>query len=344
MTRYTLNFDEVRHERVMLTGNDILIGDLRLRADDELDLGHWLQTIAAWRLIEAVQAREALTQRTCQCQLAIYLFILTEKKGLLNSYFPITQSLDRENRGKFYDLIKYIRRRDDACNIELIGREYDPHTTNFPTDIPYLVAGQIAEILFYRPDLLYEFLNSHRSFFLYTTPQAFKDDGGVAGGCYNPQRDAIQLVLSRLYEGFYTPTPGVAPFLHEFGHMLDHASGNRGLIPGMDEFVDDFRAGKTLELQRYERIRQGHTDVLPIGHPYVFQNDGEFIAGYLEMFFRNPHYFAAQNPMLYEAFSHCLRQDPRQYWQQDFSYYVDQNRTYYLSGKQPLKPGITLPY
>jgi hypothetical protein len=61
------------------------------------------------------------------------------------------------------------------------------------------------------------------------------------------------------------------------------------------------------------------------------------------MFFRNPQYFATQNEPLYQAFAHCLRQDPRQYWQEDFPYYVNQNRTYYLSGQRPPKPGITLP-
>ena len=81
----------------------------------------------------------------------------------------------------------------------------------------------------------------------------------------------------------------------------------------------------------------------PIGHPYVFQNNGEFIAGYLEMFFRNPHYFAAQNTELFQAFAQCLGQDPRNYWQEDFPYYVKQNRTYYLSGQRPPAPGIGIP-
>ncbi|MBI1258909.1 MAG: hypothetical protein GC204_15675 [Chloroflexi bacterium] len=259
----------------------------------------------------------------------------------MSRYFPLTSVLDAPAEADFQRLIAAITQSFNF-NIRLIAESRHDSTSELPSDALYLVAGHIAEIFLYRRDLLDQFLSQRRGFFLYTTPQAYADDGGVAGGCYNPQRDAIQLVLSRLYEGFNSPTPGVAPFIHEFGHMLDHASGSHGLIPGMDEFIDLFRRGKQLELERCEALRSGHGETYPIGHPYVFQNDGEFIAGYLEMFFRNPHYFAAQNPDLYQAFALCLKQDPRQYWKVDFPFYVQQNRDFYARQRPP-KPGITLP-
>ena len=78
--------------------------------------------------------------------------------------------------------------------------------------------------------------------------------------------------------------------------------------------------------------------------PYVFQNDTEFIAGYFEMFFRNPHYFAEMNSDLYQGFALLFRQDPRSAWEQDFPFYIQQNRDFYLkSGKQPGLPGLTIP-
>jgi len=123
----------------------------------------------------------------------------------------------------------------------------------------------------------------------------------------------------------------VAPFLHEFGHMLDVCDAgtggmrrSEGLLPGLSpsdgaiytpEARRLFLKGKRLELERY--LRHHNTLTLargeppPIGHPYVFQNDTEFIAGYLEMFFRNPHAFAEQYPDLYEGFMALFRQDPR---------------------------------
>jgi hypothetical protein len=340
MTTYSLNFEELRHQRV----NGRHIGSLILEPYDQLAFGDALGTIETNELFTAIATHEQITMFTCQPQHAAYLFALTRKPRLMNHYFPITRALNHHDEADFHRLIATIARHPNF-DLRLIGEGRKDRTPELPPDAGYLVAGHIAEIFFYRQDLLNEFLSQRRGFFLYTTPQAFKDDGGVAGGCYNPHRDAIQLVLSRLYEGFYAPTPGVVPFIHEFGHMLDHASGSRGLIPGMDGVIDLFRRGKKLELERYEALCKGkQTDALPIGHPYVFQNNGEFIAGYLEMFFRNPHTFAAQNADLYEAFSQCLLQDPRQYWREDFPYYVKQNRDYYLKpGQRPPKPGITIP-
>jgi hypothetical protein len=222
------------------------------------------------------------------------------------------------------------------------------------------VAGHIAELFFYRQDILDALLRTPRHIWFYTTPEAFAKDGGIAAGCFNPQRGCLQLVLSRLYEGFNAKTPGVLPFLHEFGHLLDHADVGHsgpgaatGLYPGLrpadgpiysPQARDLFLQGKRLELERYLRLCDGAppTDPLPIGHPYVFQNDGEFAAGYLEMFFRNPHYFAAQNPTLYEGYQRLFQQDPRQFWPQDFPFYVQQNRSFYQSGQRPARPGLTV--
>jgi hypothetical protein len=35
-----------------------------------------------------------------------------------------------------------------------------------------------------------------------------------------------------------------------------------------------------------------------------------------------------------------FQQDPRQYWQADFPFYVRENQKFYRSGQQPRKPGI----
>jgi hypothetical protein len=106
-----------------------------------------------------------------------------------------------------------------------------------------------------------------------------------------------------------------------------------------------FVKGKRLERDRYLARYTGlaaPADPLPIGHPYVFQNDTEFIAGYFEMFFRNPHYFASSNPDLFEAFVEVFGCDTRRAWERDFPFYVDENRKFYRSGQRPWPPGITL--
>ncbi|HNP74617.1 MAG TPA: hypothetical protein PKK15_26085, partial [Kouleothrix sp.] len=125
-----------------------------------------------------------------------------------------------------------------------------------------------------------------------------------------------------------------------------------GLLPGMrpsdgacytPRARELFLAGKRTELERYNRRRAGASGDadLPIGHPYVFQNDTEFIAGYLELFLRSPHAFAAMNPTLFGGLAALLGYDPRGAWAADFRFYIDENRRYYLGGQQPPPAGLT---
>ena len=105
-----------------------------------------------------------------------------------------------------------------------------------------------------------------------------------------------------------------------------------------------FLKGKALEARRYKALLDGRAqpgDLLPVGHPYVFQNDTEFCAGYFEMFFRNPHYLAARNPDLHAAYVALFGYDPRACWPEDFPFYVEQNQAFYRSGERPWPLGIT---
>jgi len=261
----------------------------------------------------------------------------------------------------FYALVAEIA--DHAhLDLRLIGRRRHDCTAALPAHTRMLVAGHLAEIFYQRRDILDRFLVTPRRVRLYATEAAFITDGGAAGGDYNVARESIQLVISRLYEGFFRPAPGPCPFLHELGHMLDFFDAGRGrmgksegLLPGLSsadgviytpEARTLFLRGKRIEWGRYVGRARGGTDAggdMPLGHPYVFQNDTEFAAGYLEMFFRNPHAFAAQNPTLYGSYVALLRQDPREAWAADFPTYVEQNRAAYASCGRLPGPGITTP-
>jgi hypothetical protein len=285
--------------------------------------------------------------------------MVTENPRSLDPYFPIVKMLSEPQVDAFYQLIRQIAENPNF-DIQLIGKDKTNLTDQIPAAVLHLVAGHIAEVFFFRQDILARFLSSPRHFQLYTTPEAFQQDGGVSGGCYNPNHQSIQLVLSRLFEGFNGATPGVCPFLHEFGHMLDHFDAGlgsmgraEGLYPGLrvsdgDIFTpkarDLFLQGKRLELDRYLARQNGDlTQPMPIGHPYVFQNNGEFAAGYLEMYFRNPNYFAELNPDLFNAYRELFGYDTRKAWAQDFPHYVESNRKFYASGKKPSKAGLTIP-
>ncbi|WP_119065597.1 hypothetical protein [Aggregatilinea lenta] len=291
-------------------------------------------------------------------QFAAVIYDIIGNLRVMSMYFPIVEHLSAVEGQQFHRSVQELTQNP---NFGLrIWNAYGGEITGAaPPSMAYLVAGHIVEIFFYRPDLRERFFSTSRYFDLYMDVTSYHQAGGVAGGCYDPATGSIKLVASRLFEGFYGEAPGVAPFIHEFGHMLDAfdirtatMGFGTGLLPGMRETDGElfsaeartlFLQGKRLELERYEKAREerpGEQDI-PVGHPYVFTNDGEFIAGYLEMFFRNPHYFYQLNPTLFKGFVVLFNQDPRNYWKEDFDYYIRQNRDVYLLHRRDIgRPGL----
>lgn len=355
-----LNFLQLRNQAVRIQSQRIHVGDRLFQLNDELELNGWDNPLSVQALLQAAEGFRRLVP-DFPLQFGALAFTATGNPRALDFYFPITQMLTETEIPAFYGWVESIARHPNF-NLQLIGEHRALMTHQMPSVIRQLVAGQLAEVFFVRRDILEQFLRTPRHFQLYASQRAFEGDGGAAGGDYNPGRQSIQLVVSRLFEGFFGETAGVCPLLHELGHMLDHfdvAAGKMGKVEGLLPSLSPrdghyfnpqarklFLAGKRLELERYLSFYQRKAkrdDPLPIGHPYVFQNDGEFIAGYFEMFFRNPNYFASQNETLYAAFVGVFGYDPRKAWKQDFPYYIDQNRDFYLSGSQPWKPGLTIP-
>lgn len=346
-----LNWTDHYHHRVSTV--PLQIGPLPVSDQPQLDFTPPGCSVSRETFAEAVLTFSRFTGGDWP-QLAFHVFSAARHPQALNTYFPLTSTLDETGQKAFYRLAQEIMLHPNF-DCRLLDEHKDNRITALP-HLAYFVATHLAEIFFYRRDLLASLLAAHCRIWLYTTPEAFKKDGGAAGGSFNGSRGCVQLLLSRLFEGFNAPLPGVSPFLHEFGHLLDFLDVGRGVIDHSSGFLPGMRPsdgalynlpartaflkGKRLEIERYQNLSP---DALPIGHPYVFQNDTEFIAGYFEMFFRNPHYFAAQNPDLYESFQLTFKQDPRRYRQEDFPYYINQNRTFYLSGQRPAKSGLTLP-
>ena len=356
-----LEFRQFRNQPASISDHFLELGAYRFPFDEILNFGNSIGKVSVRSIVQAVEDYSKITHGECQPQLAMLTFTATANQRALDLYFPMSQTLSEQEIQHFYQFVDSIVKHPHF-DVQLLGEDRAKLTTVMPFGIRYLIAGHIAEVFLQRRDIAERFLASPRHFQLYVTSRAFRQDGGVAGGDYNPQRESIQLVLARLFEGFFGTTAGVSPFLHEFGHMLDHfeaGSGRmgsaKGLLPGLsptDGIIfssrarELFIAGKRLEIERYNARYRGiaqQTDSLPIGHPYVFQNDGEFIAGYLEMFFRNPNYFASQNQDLYLSFVEIFKSDPRNAWVEDFSFYVNENRNFYRSGQQPWAPHLSVP-
>jgi len=354
-----LNWDDVYNCRPTFDYDYIHLNTLRIPGDEMIDFGARVGSVNVRELMQLVHRPFHFQLENYQPQLAILVFAAARQVHALDTYFPLVRTLNATEQRDFYRLAGRIVRHPHF-DARIIGISKEKWTENLP-EIVFFLACHIAEIFFNRQDILERLLNAKFQIRLYTSQPAFMQESGVAGGNYNPERGFIQMMLSRLFEGYNGKSPGVAPFLHEFGHLLDHfdaAEGelgkSKGTLPGMRpeegalynaEAHNLFQKGKKLEWERYTKLSiDGYQDgdPFPIGHPYVFQNDTEFIAGYFEMFFRNPHYFAAQNPDLYESFRLTFQQDPRQAWAADFPFYIEQNQSYYRGLQRPPKPGLTI--
>lgn len=355
-------YEQARMLRPQVTNGVLTLGPRRLDLASTLVCPACapvrVAAVAAW-----AERYADLSAASNPAPLAALLFDATGDPWPLVHFFPTLGVLPRAAQAQRFAQIGALAARAEL-DLRLLGERRRDRTEELPASARWIVAGHVVEVLGDRAELLAGVLRRPRHIRLYTSAAAFSDDGGVAGGDYDPRHERIQLGLSRLFEGFYEPTPGVAPLLHEFGHMLDacdpisgRMTRGHGLLPGLDPrdgplFVPEarrhFLAGKRLERQRYEALRVGPVPRdpavdLPVGHPYVFQNDGEFIAGYLELFLRTPNRFASLNPELYAGFTTLLGQDPRAAWPQDFAWYANENEAVYLRGEALSPAGISVP-
>jgi Glucose-regulated metallo-peptidase M90 len=351
-------YDAARGTTPQLRGATVIIGPKQWSREQSLRVPG-MPPVPVAALAEWILHYATLVGGSNPAQLPALLFDATGDPWPLVHFFPLARPLSDAQRADFFAQVAVLTAHPHL-DLRLIGERRHDLTAQLPPSARWLVAGHIVEVLGERSDIMDAFLARPRHIRLYSVPAAFADDGGVAGGDYDPGHERIQLGLSRLFEGFGNTMPGVAPFVHELGHMLDAfdpSSGGmgpgHGLLPGLnraDGRLFDaqaralFVAGKALEAERYAARARGRWDEpLPIGHPYVFQNDGEFIAGYLELFFRTPHRFAQLNPDLYASFAQLLRRDPRPAWPADFSFYVTENEAPYARGRSVNPAGITIP-
>ncbi|HEU4322054.1 MAG TPA: zinc-dependent peptidase [Roseiflexaceae bacterium] len=342
------------------TDSGLMVGGTPL-PDGSAVYGAGVGSVSAQTLRAVERDYRLLVRDNYPPQLAGLMLIASGRPAAMRGYFPLLRALGAAEQDRFEARAVEASQRLDLRLFDR-GRWSGVSEVDLPADAAYLVAGQIVELFFFRDDILEQLLAARTRIWLYVDWEAYRFHGGVGGGCYSPQIGAVQLVLSRLYEGFNGPMPGVAPLLHELGHLLDCFDPQRGrqgqptgLYPGLRPtdgamFTPAARAaflrGKRIEQERYLRRCAGasNDEPLPLGHPYVFQNDGEFLAGYLELFFRSPHALARDNPALFAGYTTLFGQDPRRVWAEDFDFYLRENRRFYLeSGEQPWPCGLTLP-
>ncbi len=334
----------------------LMIGDQPCLLDENLPLQTPLDHIKARALADKARPYSALSQQECRPQVAILLYELTGRVEVLSHYFPLLRILSEAEQTQFGARLNGLLAQRDF-RVRLKEAPAEVADLKLPEGVRVLVAGQLLEMYYYRPDLLQYVISRRRSFWIYPTAKSYQYSGGKGGGEYHPVLRAVRIGMQRLFEGYYAPLPGASPLLHELGHLLESLNGKwwysagSGLLPGLmegaffnPEAFSLFKAGKAVEAERYKNCQQGQApdeDAQPLGSPYLFQNDHEFIAGYLEMFFRNPHAFARRNVMLYRAFERIFGWDPRDALSQDYQGYLAANQKEYARGRITTRPGLS---
>jgi hypothetical protein len=315
--------------------------------DSRITIGHTTYEVGAVRITESAsiafsQLIAGWSTSPIRMPLAGLVFQVSKELTSLGHFFPLIHILDSTQRSEFRTRLNTLLQNN---NMNITYTTATGVITP-PLIMRVLVLGQIISCFWGRPEIIDALQRTVPSIALYADRQHYERAGGVGGGCYLPHEHRIMLESNRLFEGFYTPIPNVSPFLHELGHMLDgthmrlerlpHCYGRMPLMRPID--VSLWQKAKQREVHCYAawyHQRPPANGQMPIGHPYVFQNDGEFLAGHWEMFWRNPHTMAQMTPHVFTAFYTYVNQDPRDWLSHDYTGYVDGNRAFYQSGQQP---------
>lgn len=340
MTMHTLQFRDIAALRVHIDTDTVKLGAHHCPPSTIVEGSHWQLSVQAIQQYLATN-RQAYGEPFA-VPVAAVVFDITHELEALGHFLPLIHILDSQQRTAFLVRLNALLR-----DPRLRMRGHRGHdVVALPLSARALIAGQILMCFFYRPDVITMLLSTSPTFDVFARSADYARSGGVGGGCYAVRPHQIMLHLPRLYEGFFQQPPGVCPLLHEFGHMLDGTSMRllqyaecRGELPGMSSSqLHLFATAKAAEHACYLAHYHGRAPAdgsHPLGHPYVFQTDGEFLAGYWEMFWRNPHSMADTCPALFAAWCDYTQCDPRAALAHDYMGYVDGNRAFYRSGERP---------
>ena len=110
--------------------------------------------------LNAVSAKfDSLTNGQGRPQLAALNFDSTGDLHALDHYFPIVHMFDEAD--SFYQLVQNIAQHPNF-DLQLIGANKTNLSMHIPASVRHLVAGHLAEVFYFRHDILARFLSSPR--------------------------------------------------------------------------------------------------------------------------------------------------------------------------------------
>jgi hypothetical protein len=146
-----LHLANTRHLPVTAAGRGIRAGDLHLPAGERLDCGPEIGTITGDDLGAALGEDTRRTRGGYRPQLAALVFFATGRPRALVGYFPLTRTLPAAEIDRLYQLVSDVA---EHGNLDLRLIDEGGQSIAIPADTAFMVAGQIAEIFFFRQDIL----------------------------------------------------------------------------------------------------------------------------------------------------------------------------------------------
>lgn len=149
----TLDIKQYAHLMIQPHQRRVQLGNLWLNMAGQLDFGHPVGQVSVAALTEAAGFYDRLTCGTCIPQLAALLFHVAGQAYAMNHYFPLTSVLKDDEIERFYQMIQTLLHHS-GLDVRLMSERRVDITPQLPVEVAYLVAGQLAEIFFYREDIL----------------------------------------------------------------------------------------------------------------------------------------------------------------------------------------------
>lgn len=106
-----INWADVYHQTPTFDGDQMRLGTLRVPLDEFIDFGAPVGRASARSIAYATNTQSSILGWSFNPQLAMMVFLATRRPYALNSYFPLTQTLDKEGQRSFYRLAAEITRQ-----------------------------------------------------------------------------------------------------------------------------------------------------------------------------------------------------------------------------------------
>src|SRR4051812_774611 len=154
-----MDYNDIRNNRPSIIGDALQVAGKAFNSLEDIDCGE-IGKVSSQAIMAAGRRYEELTRGSSHPQLAALVFDVTGDFRALDFYFPIVNSLkhDEAAREDFYNAVRYIAGHP-GLDMRVYAENRQDVTAEAPPAVGHIVAGHLAEVFFYRRDIIERFLS-----------------------------------------------------------------------------------------------------------------------------------------------------------------------------------------